>query len=135
MSGFWNFSWYELSIYDQPAIIDYILERTNEDQLYYIGYSQGATTLMALLSEKPEYNAKIRVASLMAPVGYITLPFFPIPFVTLAQIVLELLKNREVLPRSVGQLASILCAESPSICNEALNFIFGKSENQRNAVG
>lgn len=67
---FWNFSWYEMGTYDQPAVIDYILEKTSQPKLYYIGYSQGTTSLLVLLSEKPEYNDKIYVASLMAPVGY-----------------------------------------------------------------
>lgn len=69
-SGFWDFSWYEMGIYDNPAVIDYILKRTGFRKLHYIGYSQGATSLLVLLSEKPEYNDKIIMASLMAPVGY-----------------------------------------------------------------
>lgn len=40
-------------------------------QVYYVGHSQGTTTLLVLLSERPEYNDKIKVASLMAPVGAI----------------------------------------------------------------
>lgn len=61
---------YEMGIYDQPAAIDYILHQTRNSQLHYLGFSQGTTSLMVLLSEKPEYNHKIRVASLLAPVGY-----------------------------------------------------------------
>lgn len=62
---------YEMGVYDQPAIIDYILAKTNTSKLYYIGYSQGTTSLLVMLSERPEYNDKIYAASLMAPVGYI----------------------------------------------------------------
>ncbi|CAK9801051.1 Gastric triacylglycerol lipase [Anthophora plagiata] len=40
---FWNFSYHELGIYDLPAMIDYILERTNNEQLFYIGHSQAFT--------------------------------------------------------------------------------------------
>lgn len=69
-SGFWDFSWYEMGIYDQPAVIDYILQKTATSKLHYIGISQGTTALITMLSEKPEYNEKIHVASLMAPVGY-----------------------------------------------------------------
>lgn len=68
---FWDFSWFDMGVYDHPAVIDYILKKTSFPKLYYIGYSQGTTSLMVLLSEKPEYNDKIYVASLMAPVGYI----------------------------------------------------------------
>ncbi|XP_055310951.1 lipase 3-like, partial [Sitodiplosis mosellana] len=36
-----------------------------------LGHSQGTTTPIVLLSEKPEYNEKIAAAALMAPVGYL----------------------------------------------------------------
>lgn len=71
LSGdFWNFSWYEMGIYDQPAIIDYVINETNSEKTYYIGYSQGTTSIMILLSMKPEYNDKIYAASLLAPAIY-----------------------------------------------------------------
>lgn len=61
-----------MGIYDQPAVIDYILQKTSFPKLYYIGFSQGTTSIMVLLSVKPEYNDKIYVASLLAPVGYMS---------------------------------------------------------------
>lgn len=71
-SGFWDFSWFEMGIYDQPAVIDYILKETATEKLHYVGISQGTTALMVLLTEKPEYNDKIHVASMLAPVGYMS---------------------------------------------------------------
>lgn len=77
-SGFWAFSWYEIGVYDHAAEIDYILKKTNQPKLYFIGHSQGGASLAILLSEKPEYNEKIHAASLLAPafglrrVGYFT---------------------------------------------------------------
>lgn len=62
---------YEMGVHDQPAIIDYVLAKTNTSKVGYIGYSQGTTSLLVMLSERPEYNDKIYAASLMAPVGYI----------------------------------------------------------------
>lgn len=38
---YWNFSWFEMGIYDNPAVIDYVLKETNNSKVYYIGYSQG----------------------------------------------------------------------------------------------
>lgn len=69
-SGFWNFSWYEMGIFDHPAVIDFILNKTQNSKLNYVGHSQGTTSLMVLLSEKPEYNEKIYAASLLAPVSF-----------------------------------------------------------------
>lgn len=67
---FWNFSFTELALGDLPAVIDYILIETNREALKYVGHSQGGTILLILLSMFPEYNAKIVIACLMAPLGY-----------------------------------------------------------------
>lgn len=62
------------SIYDEgtmdlPAMLDYVLNETRQESLYYIGYSMGTTTLFTLLSTKPQYNAKIKLAICFAPVA------------------------------------------------------------------
>lgn len=66
-----NFSFHEIGYYDLPATIDFILEQTGEEKIYYIGHSQGGTTFLILTSEKPEYNNKIRLATLLAPAVYL----------------------------------------------------------------
>lgn len=71
-SGFWNFSWTEMGVYDHPAVIDYVLSLTKHSKVYYAGHSQGTTSLLVLLSMRPEYNQKIRVSSLMAPIAFET---------------------------------------------------------------
>ncbi|KAL7642089.1 UNVERIFIED_CONTAM: hypothetical protein RMT77_007963 [Armadillidium vulgare] len=68
---FWQFSWHEQGIYDLPAGIDYVLNITGERQLDAIGYSMGSTQLFVLLSEKPEYNEKLRSLTVMAPAVYL----------------------------------------------------------------
>lgn len=56
---FWKFGFHEIAIYDLPPMIDFVLDRTNQSQLVFLGYSQGGTSIFALLSERPEYNDKI----------------------------------------------------------------------------
>lgn len=68
---FWKFSWHEMAVYDLSAIIDYILTKTKQDKIIYVGHSQGSTILLALLSERPEYNQKISSAHLMATTAII----------------------------------------------------------------
>lgn len=65
-----SFSWHEIGIYDTPAMIDYILDHTGVEQLFYIGFSQGTTQFWVLMSLKPEYNRKIKLMSALAPVAY-----------------------------------------------------------------
>lgn len=33
-----------MAMYDLPATINYILQKTGQEQLYYVAYSQGTTT-------------------------------------------------------------------------------------------
>ncbi|GLG93105.1 Lipase, partial [Gryllus bimaculatus] len=40
---FWNFDWHEVGLYDLPASIDYVLEQTGEEKLFYAGHSMGTT--------------------------------------------------------------------------------------------
>jgi pimeloyl-ACP methyl ester carboxylesterase len=69
---FWNFSWHEIGYYDLPAMIDYTLNATNSSKAFYVGHSQGTTSLLALLSSRPDYNQKIIQAHLLAPAAFIS---------------------------------------------------------------
>lgn len=75
---FWDFSFHEIGKYDLPAFIDMILTSTNQRALHYVGNSQASTTVMALLSLRPEYNRKILTMHLMTPVIFLrnVLPWF-----------------------------------------------------------
>lgn len=42
------------------------MNATNKQQIYYVGHSQGGTSFLVTMSTKPEYNEKIRLASLFA---------------------------------------------------------------------
>lgn len=71
-SGFWDFSWDDIGLLDYPATFEYIRQMTGQSKLYVVAHSQGTSALMALLSEKPEFNDQIHAVSLMAPVSYLT---------------------------------------------------------------
>lgn len=71
-SGFWDFSWDDIGLLDYPATFEYIRQMTGQSKLYVVAHSQGTSALMALLSEKPEFNDQINAVSLMAPVSYLT---------------------------------------------------------------
>lgn len=72
MISFIYFSWHEIGYYDLPAMIDYVLEKTHQTSLHYIGYSQGTTTFYVMCSERPEYNDKVKGMVSMAPVAFLT---------------------------------------------------------------
>lgn len=68
---FWQFSWSEMAYYDMPAIIDHILNETKAKDLYYVGFSMGTTVFWAMMSDRPEYNQKVRCMAAMGPVAYV----------------------------------------------------------------
>ncbi|CAG9768674.1 unnamed protein product [Ceutorhynchus assimilis] len=61
-SAFWLHSFHELGIYDLAATIDFILKCTGQKKVTLIGHSAGGAEFFALLSEKPEYNQKVKLA-------------------------------------------------------------------------
>ena len=67
--NFFN-SWHEIGARDLPAMIDYILEKTGNKKIFYIGHSQGTTSFFVMASELPEYNNKIISMHALAPVAY-----------------------------------------------------------------
>ncbi|EDW03608.1 GH10414 [Drosophila grimshawi] len=68
---FWDFSFHEIGIYDLPATIDYILNRSGGYRnLHYVGHSQGTTSFFVMGSERPAYMKKIKLFQGLAPVAY-----------------------------------------------------------------
>ncbi|KAF6215689.1 hypothetical protein GE061_000020 [Apolygus lucorum] len=67
----WDFGIHEMGVYDLPAMIDYILEKTNENQISYVGHSQGTTIFYIMASMRPEYQSKVLVSSSLAPVAFL----------------------------------------------------------------
>ncbi|KAL3279055.1 hypothetical protein HHI36_016570 [Cryptolaemus montrouzieri] len=117
---FWNFSWHEIGKYDLPAKIDYILEKTKKRKIFYAGYSQGGTSFYVMCTERPEYQDKIILASLMAPSA-----FFPetkkIPlanfFSTNHEEIMELVDDYSLycfpsIKYSLGEVLMSLCVDS-----------------------
>ncbi|POI19522.1 hypothetical protein CIB84_016733 [Bambusicola thoracicus] len=38
---FWDFSFHEMAMYDVPAMVNFILQHTGQEKLFYIGHAQG----------------------------------------------------------------------------------------------
>lgn len=65
------FSWHEMGTIDLPNTIDYILDKTGEPDLNYVGHSMGTAIFYVLCSERPDYQDKVRSMSAMAPIAYL----------------------------------------------------------------
>ena len=69
-SEYWDFTHHDSALKDYPVTIDYILETTGFSDLFFVGYSMGTTQYLILLSEKPEYNDKIKAGILLGPISF-----------------------------------------------------------------
>ncbi|KAH8295081.1 hypothetical protein KR018_006878 [Drosophila ironensis] len=70
---FWRFSWHEIGYYDIAASIKYALSTENgkdQEAVHYVGHSQGTSAMFVLVSTRPEYNALIKTAHMLAPVAF-----------------------------------------------------------------
>ncbi|XP_061401977.1 lipase 3-like [Musca vetustissima] len=67
---FWHFDWHEIGSIDIPAMIDYIIEQTGQPKIHYAGHSQGTTVYFVMMSERKEYNEKIKSAHMLAPCAF-----------------------------------------------------------------
>ncbi|CAL8302592.1 unnamed protein product [Lota lota] len=66
---FWKFSYDEMAQKDLPAMVDYILKITSQEQIFYIGHSQGTTIAFLAFSSMPELASKIKLFVGLAPVA------------------------------------------------------------------
>lgn len=52
-------------------MISHVLNATKQDQLFYVGFSQGTSAFFAMSSTKPELNKYIKLMVALAPVAYV----------------------------------------------------------------
>ncbi|XP_015125978.1 lipase 3 [Diachasma alloeum] len=139
---YWMFSWHEFGTEDLPAMIDYIIQKTGREKIFYAAHSQGTTAYFVMASEKPEYNDKIIVMFAMAPVAYIKhmkSPFFQV----LARIdklvsgAMAVLGRYEFKPTDgfMKEVGTIACQEeiwTQEICLNVIFLIAGFGNDQMN---
>ncbi|XP_045882240.1 gastric triacylglycerol lipase isoform X3 [Meles meles] len=66
---FWAFSFDEMAKYDLPATIDFILKKTGQEKLHYVGHSQGTTIGFIAFSTNPKLAKRIKTFYALAPVA------------------------------------------------------------------
>ena len=70
---FFDFTWQEMTAYDVPAFINFVLEKTKYEKLTWIGHSQGSTQMFYGLSDQSPINLrdKVNLMIALAPVTQI----------------------------------------------------------------
>lgn len=137
---FWDFSFDQMIAYDLPAMLDYVLNTTQQTKLYYVGHSQGTLILFALLSEKPEYNKKIQLFSALGPVTNVTYMTSPVrllaPFAQDAQLLFDMFGEYDFLPSNwfIRFLADTMCKYHVSrlLCEDVIFLVDGTDTHELN---
>lgn len=89
--AFWWFSWDEMAKYDLPAMIDYVVAKTGQAQVYYAGHSQGTMTAFAALSSNTELAKKVKAVYALGPVSTVEYMKSPLKYLTLITPEIEML--------------------------------------------
>lgn len=139
---FWNFTFHEIGYYDVPALIDYVLDKTNSAKLHYVGFSQGTLVSFVAMSTRPEYNAKIVQMQEISPAAYLGEPpsFFIRILSELAPslgIGFNISGSSEFLPYWKGQydFYNTVCpAPAQLLCRLLLNDVVGANPRQLHPV-
>ncbi|XP_052028492.1 gastric triacylglycerol lipase isoform X3 [Apodemus sylvaticus] len=89
---FWAFSFDEMAKYDLPATIDFIVQKTGQEKIHYVGHSQGTTIGFIAFSTNPALAKKIKTFYALAPVA--TVKYTQSPFKKISLIPKFLFKSR-----------------------------------------
>ncbi|XP_066477513.1 lysosomal acid lipase/cholesteryl ester hydrolase-like [Tiliqua scincoides] len=135
---FWEFSFHEMGYYDIPAVLYFILNKTGQPQLYYVGHSQGTAIGFIAFSSWPKLAKKIKVFFCLGPtttLNYATTPllkFLPYMPKILLQVSLSwviLLGNKQVLqsPAYLKTVFATFCLYLPKLCANVMFYITGSN--------
>uniref|UniRef100_A0A8C3QKL9 Lipase n=1 Tax=Cyanoderma ruficeps TaxID=181631 RepID=A0A8C3QKL9_9PASS len=88
---FWQFSFDEIGKYDIPAELNFIMNKTGQKNVYYIGHSEGSAAGFIAFSTYPDLSQKIKAFFALAPV--ITTTHATSPLVMFTQLPQPLIRN------------------------------------------
>ncbi|XP_052028486.1 gastric triacylglycerol lipase isoform X2 [Apodemus sylvaticus] len=126
---FWAFSFDEMAKYDLPATIDFIVQKTGQEKIHYVGHSQGTTIGFIAFSTNPALAKKIKTFYALAPVA--TVKYTQSPFKKISLIPKFLFKvifgNKMFMPHNYLDqfLGTEVCSREllNRLCSNAL-FVF-----------
>ncbi|XP_066549926.1 gastric triacylglycerol lipase [Amia ocellicauda] len=136
--AFWAFSFDEMAKKDLPAVINFITKSTGQEQVYYVGHSQGTTIAFIAFSTMPELASKIKMFFALAPVA--TVDFATSPLTKLSFIpeyfVWDFFGSKDFLPQGplIKWFATKFCSHDPlsELCGNIFFVLCGFDEKNLN---
>uniref|UniRef100_A0A3Q3WSB2 AB hydrolase-1 domain-containing protein n=1 Tax=Mola mola TaxID=94237 RepID=A0A3Q3WSB2_MOLML len=135
---FWRFSYDELALKDLPAIVNHILKVAGQEQIYYIGHSQGTTIAFIAFSTLPELANKIKLFLALAPVATVAFTASPMTKLSIMPefLIWDLFGRRDFLPQShvIKWFAEHVCAKRllSELCGNLFFILCGFDEKNLN---
>ncbi|EGV91935.1 lysosomal acid lipase/cholesteryl ester hydrolase [Cricetulus griseus] len=135
---FWAFSFDEMAKYDLPASIYYIVNKTGQEQVYYVGHSQGTTIGFIAFSQIPELAKKIKMFFALAPVVFLNFALSPVIKISKwPEVIIEdLFGHKQFFPQSakLKWLSTHVCNRVvlKKLCTNVFFLICGFNEKNLN---
>ncbi|XP_065307849.1 lipase member M-like isoform X2 [Dermacentor albipictus] len=140
---YWQWSYDEIGRYDIAAVINLVLNVTGASKVSILGFSQGLTASLVLLSTRPEYNEKVDLLLAYGPVANITHIGYPIreliPFAGPFFLLLDPLRDSGYLyvpeaPREVIQLVCRIFQTQPCSLIELVTHLFSPEQLNKTRI-
>ncbi|XP_006147759.1 lipase member M [Tupaia chinensis] len=134
----YNANYDEMARFDLPAVINFILQKTGQEKIYYVGYSQGTTMGFIAFSTMPELAQKIKMYFALAPIATVKYAKSPgTKFLLLPDMMIKgLFGKKEFLyqTRFFRQLFIYLCGQVilDQICSNIMLLLGGFNTNNMN---
>ncbi|NXN73257.1 LICH hydrolase, partial [Himantopus himantopus] len=135
---FWQFSFDEMGKYDIPAELYFIMDKTGQKDVYYVGHSEASTAGFIAFSIYPELAQRVKVFFALGPVATITHATSPlVTFARLPSSLIRLLLGcKGVLQQNEMLKGPVtwLCRSLENFCTSIFCFIAGDRIQSLNTV-
>ncbi|NXT81931.1 LICH hydrolase, partial [Zapornia atra] len=129
--AFWQFSLDEMGKYDIPAELYFIMNKTGQKDIYYIGHSEGTTTGFIAFSTYPELAKRMKAFYALGPVTTILHSTSPlIKIINVPEPLIRLVFGCKGAMHQIGFLkgpVTQLCTSLDKFCGHILCYIAGGS--------
>ncbi|XP_037319553.1 gastric triacylglycerol lipase isoform X1 [Pungitius pungitius] len=135
---FWRFSYDEMALLDLPAVVNHILKETGQNQISYIGHSQGTTIAFIAFSSLPELASKIKLFVGLAPVATVSFTSSAMTKLSVLPdfLIWDLFGRQDFLPQShmIKWFAEHVCAKRllSELCGNLFFVLCGFDEKNLN---
>ncbi|XP_012675467.2 gastric triacylglycerol lipase [Clupea harengus] len=135
---FWEFSYDEMAKKDLPAVINFITKFTGQEQIFYVGHSQGTTIAFIAFSTMPELASKIKMFFALAPVATVAFTDSPMTKLSIFPefLIWDIFGRKDFFPQNdlIKFFATKFCSKQPLsvLCGNIFFLLCGFDENNLN---